>query len=94
MAKRKRTPSGSVTAEARRLYSNKQGRFPIFDRKSARSALRLRGRAKTKQERLNVINRAAKYLPAMIYHADTFAEPVLLLLLALLLPSLAFSSSL
>jgi hypothetical protein len=40
------------------------GKFPIFDQKSARSAIRLRGHAGSKAQRRNIINRAAKYAPA------------------------------
>jgi len=64
MAIQKRTDKGNVTAEAYERYGNKQGRFPIFDRKSALSALRLRGHASSKQERANIIRRARQYAPA------------------------------
>lgn len=60
---RKRTGRGNITAAARRRYGNKRGAFPIFDTRSARSALALRGREHTKAERRSIINRAAKYLP-------------------------------
>ena len=40
------------------------GRFPINSRAEARSALRLRGQHTTKAQRLSIINRAAKFLPA------------------------------
>lgn len=63
MATRKRTGKGNVTAAARKRYGNKRGAFPIFDTKSARSALRLRGHAKTKAERDSIIRRASRYLP-------------------------------
>ncbi|MCP3685463.1 MAG: hypothetical protein GY861_22655 [bacterium] len=46
-----------------RVEGSKKGSFPIFDRTSARSALRLRGHTKNKKARSNVITRAAKYLP-------------------------------
>jgi hypothetical protein len=59
-----RTRKGNVKASAYKKYGNKRGKFPIFDAKSARSALRLRGHAKTSRERSNIISRAAKYLPA------------------------------
>lgn len=59
----KRTSKGNVTASARKQYGNKRGAFPIFDKKSASSAIRLRGRAKTKAERRSILNRAAKYQP-------------------------------
>jgi hypothetical protein len=60
---RNRTKRGNVTAAARKRYGTKGGRFPIFDAKSARSAIRLRGHAKSARERRNIINRAAKYAP-------------------------------
>ncbi len=61
----KRTRKGNVTAAARKRYATLPGgRFPIFDRKSAISALHLRGHAKSKQARCKIIRRAAKYAPA------------------------------
>ena len=59
-----RTRRGTVTAAARRRHGGVKGRFPIFDSRSARSAIRLRGHAKTAAERRSVVNRAAKYAPA------------------------------
>jgi hypothetical protein len=38
-----RTKKGNVTATARKKAGNKKGKFPIFDQKSALSAIRLRG---------------------------------------------------
>lgn len=38
-----RTDSGNVTASAREKYGDSQGKFPIFDQKSAMSAIKLRG---------------------------------------------------
>lgn len=68
MAKKRkamRTRSGGVSAAARRKHGVGKGkRFPVFDRKSAMSAIRLRGHAKSKKERSNIINRAARYAPA------------------------------
>ena len=67
MAKRSRgmrTRKGNVTAKARARHGNKAGRFPIFDSRSARSALKLRGHAKTAAERRSVIKRARKFAPA------------------------------
>lgn len=63
-----RTKSGGVSATSRRKHGMKsktarKGSFPIFDRKSANSALRLRGRAHSKKDRLSIINRARKYAP-------------------------------
>lgn len=66
MAKRrtKRTAKGNVTVVAREESATLSGgRFPIFDRKSALAALRLRGRARDKEERRRIINRAARYAP-------------------------------
>jgi hypothetical protein len=62
--KAKRTKSGAPSAAARKKYGMKGGRFPIMDKKSARSAIKLRGHAKSKKERSNIIRRAAKYAPA------------------------------
>lgn len=73
-----RTRRGNVTAKSRKRYGMKsktarKGSFPIFDTKSANSALRLRGRARSKKDRMNIINRARKYAPAQAkkaYAAD------------------------
>jgi hypothetical protein len=63
--KSNRTKSGGVSAAARRKHGVGKGKkFPVFDRKSAMSAIRLRGHAKSKKARSNIINRAAKYAPA------------------------------
>lgn len=60
-----RTPGGSPTAEAREKYAVLSGgRFPIWDKESALSAIRLRGRGTTKQERMTILRAAAKYAPA------------------------------
>lgn len=59
-----RTRKGNVTAKARRRHGTRGGRFPIFDKRSARSAIRLRGHAKSAAERKSIIRRAAKYAPA------------------------------
>jgi len=62
--KRNRTKSGGVSAAARRKHGVGKGKkFPVFDRKSAVSAIRLRGHAKSSAARKNIINRAAKYAP-------------------------------
>lgn len=62
-----RTRKGNVTAKARRKYGRGKGpkgkRFPIFDKKSARSALWLRGHARSASERSSAIRRAARFLP-------------------------------
>jgi len=61
----KRTKKGNVTAEARKAHGvGKEKRFPIFDKKSAESALRLRGHSKTSSERASIITRAATFVPA------------------------------
>jgi hypothetical protein len=58
-----RTRKGNVTAKARKVSGGRKGRFPIFDARSAKSAIRLRGHAATKAERRSVISRAAKFAP-------------------------------
>jgi hypothetical protein len=59
-----RTKKGNVTAEARAEYGTVGDRFPIFDKRSALSALKLRGHGNlSKQERARVINKAAKFVP-------------------------------
>ena len=64
----KRTPKGNITATSRKKHGSrgkgvKKGSFPIGDKVSANSALRLRGHARTKAQRRNIITRARKYLP-------------------------------
>jgi hypothetical protein len=59
-----RTPSGSPSAEAREDHAVlPDGRFPIFDKKSAESAIKLRGHNTSQSEREKIINAAAKYAP-------------------------------
>lgn len=58
-----RTQAGNITAAARRRYGNERGAFPIADRRSAQAALNLRGHARSRTERLDVIHRAARFLP-------------------------------
>jgi len=59
-----RTPSGAPSAEARDDHAVLSGgRFPIFDKKSAESAIKLRGHNTTSEERKKIINAAAKYAP-------------------------------
>lgn len=58
-----RTRKGTVTAKARKKHgtkkgSNKRGSFPVFDKKSAKSALKLRGHAKSKKA---VVDKVARY---------------------------------
>jgi len=64
--KKYRTKKGNVTEKARSKKATlSKGRFPIFDKKSATSALRLRGHANTKEERRKIINKAAKFVPSL-----------------------------
>lgn len=58
-----RTPSGAPSQAARDKYGQEGGAFPIFDKKSAEDALKLRGHAKSATERADIIKRAAKYAP-------------------------------
>ena len=68
-----RTPSGQPSADAREKYSTlpdkegtktkKDDRFPIFDKKSAESAIKLRGHGTTEAQREKIINKAAKFAP-------------------------------
>lgn len=58
--------AAKVTAEDRKKHSAVGGgRFPIFNKATARSAIRLRGHANGKEERRKILNRAAQYLPDM-----------------------------
>jgi hypothetical protein len=57
-----RTPSGAPTAYAREKYGYKDtGRFPIFDKKSAKAALQLIGHAHSADEKAWIRRQAAKY---------------------------------
>jgi len=59
-----RTAKGNVTQDARDDHATlSDGRFPIFDKKSALAALKLRGHGTTASERKKIINKAAKYAP-------------------------------
>lgn len=59
-----RTPSGDPSEEARDDHAVLSGgRFPIFDKKSAEAAIKLRGHNTTSAERAKIINAAAKYAP-------------------------------
>tara|TARA_R100000664_G_C2717543_1_gene112102 strand:+ start:158 stop:448 length:291 start_codon:yes stop_codon:yes gene_type:complete len=59
-----RTPSGDPSAEAREDHAVLSGgRFPIFDKKSAESAIKLRGHNTSAAERKKIIDAAAKYAP-------------------------------
>lgn len=62
MAEALRTPGGAPTAYARQKYGYKNtGRFPIFDKRSARAALHLIGHAHSADERAWIKRQAAKY---------------------------------
>lgn len=54
-----RTKKGNVKSSARKKYGTK-GKFPVFDAKSARSALKLRGRGKG-ISRKSVINKVSRW---------------------------------
>jgi hypothetical protein len=59
-----RTAKGNVTQDARDDHATlSDGRFPIFDKKSALAALKLRGHGTTAAERTKIIDKAAKYAP-------------------------------
>jgi hypothetical protein len=60
--RRNRTRRGHVSAAARRRYGSGRGgrSFPVFDSRSARSALRLRGHSK-KLSRGAVISKVSRY---------------------------------
>ena len=61
---KKRTPGGSIKASVRKKTSAlSDSRFPIFSKRTALSALRLRGHATTDGERKKIIAKAAKYAP-------------------------------
>lgn len=62
--------AAKVTAEDRKEHSaTKDGRFPIKNKSQARSALRLRGHAGSKEARRAVIRRAGKFLPVQARQA-------------------------
>jgi hypothetical protein len=59
-----RTAKGNVTQDARDDHATlSNDRFPIFDKKSAIAAIKLRGHGTTDTERKKIINKAAKYAP-------------------------------
>jgi hypothetical protein len=64
---KKRTQSGNIKKKARKKHAtfkeNGRGKFPIFDRRSAKAALRLRGHADSPSQRKSIIQRAKKYAP-------------------------------
>lgn len=57
----KRTDSGNVTSEAREKYGDSQGKFPIFDQRSAMSAIKLRGHSDNPN---GVLERASRWANA------------------------------
>lgn len=63
--KANRTKSGGVSAAARRRHGssksspNRTGSFPVFDAKSARSALKLRGHARSRSAVITKVSRFA-----------------------------------
>ena len=57
----KRTDAGNVTSEARKRYGDSQGRFPIFDQRSAMSAIKLRGHSDNPN---GVLERASQWASA------------------------------
>jgi hypothetical protein len=65
-----RTKKGSVTAEARAKHGTIGDRYPIFDKRSAISAVKLRGHGNlSAAERAKVLRRAAQYAPAVVAKA-------------------------
>lgn len=58
-----RTKKGNVTAKARDEHGNKDGKYPIFDQRSAMSAIKLRhhGDGVTAS---SVLNRASRWASA------------------------------
>jgi hypothetical protein len=64
MSGKLRTKKGNVTAAARHKHGvGKEGKWPIFDKKSALSAIKLRGHAESSAQRAAIIARAAAYAP-------------------------------
>lgn len=61
----RRTAKGNIPEAVRdRTATLANDRFPIFDQQSAESALRLRGRGTSPEERKKIIRKAAKFSPA------------------------------
>ena len=59
-----------VTSEDRKEHATLSGgRFPVKNKAQAVSALKLRGHAKTKEERRAIIRRCSKYIPEMAKRA-------------------------
>tara|TARA_R110002110_G_C13083456_1_gene684084 strand:+ start:68 stop:553 length:486 start_codon:yes stop_codon:yes gene_type:complete len=58
-----RTAKGNITQDTRDKHATVgKDKFPIFDKKSAESAIKLRGHA-SKANQKKIINKAAKYAP-------------------------------
>tara|TARA_R110000824_G_scaffold396365_1_gene597765 strand:+ start:91 stop:372 length:282 start_codon:yes stop_codon:yes gene_type:complete len=59
-----RTAKGNITQDTREKYATVgKDKFPIFDKESAESAIKLRGHT-SKANQKKIINKAAKYAPA------------------------------
>jgi hypothetical protein len=59
-----RTAKGNITQDTREDHATVgKDKFPIFDKKSAKAAIDLRGHT-SKANRKKIINKAAKYAPA------------------------------
>lgn len=54
-----RTPSGDVSAAARKKYGNDAGAFPVFDHESAIAAVNLRGHHDDPSKVLDKVSRYA-----------------------------------
>jgi len=58
------TAKGNVKAATRKKNATlSKGRFPIFNKRSALAAIKLRGHAKTPAERSRILTKAAKFAP-------------------------------
>lgn len=64
-----RTPSGAPSAKARKEHGFVDGSYPIFDKKSADDALRLRGHASEAKQK-QIIQKAKKYDPTAAKKAE------------------------
>jgi hypothetical protein len=61
-----RTSKGNVTASARKKHGDEQGKFPVFDHKSAMSAIKLRHNGKGVSA-ASVLSKVARWASA---HSD------------------------
>ena len=67
---KKRTAKGTIKAPVREKTATLPGdRFPIFDKKSAMAALKLRGHGTSAEERAKIIRRAGKFVPVAAANA-------------------------